>query len=85
MPRPRNQHEAKEKQLLTDALQAFEETTAVATVILKTDLIPKDGGADAQVRLGKTPLWAEIKARLTPATLGRIARSPSRPVSRSAA
>lgn len=72
MPRPPNEREAKEKQLLTDALQAFEETTAVAAAILKTDRVQKDIGADAQVRLGKTPLWAEIKARLTPANLGPV-------------
>lgn len=72
MPRPPNEHEAKEKQLLTDALQAFEETTAVATAILKTDLVEKDVRADAQVRLGRTSLWAEIKAQLTPANLGPV-------------
>lgn len=72
MPRPRNEHEAKEKQLLTEALQAFEEATAVATAILKTDLVQKDVRVDAQVRLGKTPLLAEIKARLTPANLGPV-------------
>lgn len=72
MPRPPNEHEAIEKQLLTDALQAFEETTAVATAILKTDLVQTDIGADTQVRLGKTTLWAEIKARLTPANLGPV-------------
>lgn len=72
MPRPLNEHEAREKQLLTDALQAFEETTAIATAILKTDLVQKDVRIDAQVRLGKTSLWAEIKARLTPANLGLV-------------
>ena len=72
MPRPPNEHEPTEKQLLTVALQAFEETTGVATATLKTDRVQKDVGADVQVRLGKTPLWAEIKARLTPANLGPV-------------
>ena len=72
MARPPTEREALQKQLLTDALQAFEETTAVATAILKADPVQKDAFINARVRLGKTTLWAEIKARLTPATLGPV-------------
>lgn len=72
MPRPPDERKKQNKQYLIDALRAFEETTAVATAILETHQAQKDVQADARVRLGKTPLWAEIKARLTPANLGAV-------------
>ncbi len=61
-----------EKQILEQALKAFEETTATSAAVALMDLQLPQGIADAEVQLGKEkPLVAEVKRNLTPATLGQ--------------
>jgi hypothetical protein len=60
-----------EKQVLGQALKAFEETTLTAAVAT-VDLRLPQGIADAEVQLGEgRPLVAEVKRNLTPTTLGQ--------------
>ncbi len=60
-----------EKQLLLDALAAFEEVTATQAVILNTEVQLPEGRADAEIQLGvNPPLIAEVKQTIRPATLG---------------
>ena len=59
------------KQILTEALREFEETTGVPTTIIATELRLPQGIADAEVMLGQgRRLIAEVKLNLTPTTLG---------------
>ncbi len=63
--------EMEEREILTQALAAFEETTATAATMVNTEVRLPQGVADAEVRLaeGKKCL-VEVKRNLTPATLG---------------
>lgn len=59
-----------EEQVLGDALQAFEDTTAIAATIIQVHAGQQDAGTDVRIRLGQNVWDAEVKTRLTPATLG---------------
>lgn len=62
-----------QKRLLTEALEAFEETTATGATVLRTDLGHRPGEPDAEIRLGTgKALLVEVKRTLTPANLGQV-------------
>jgi hypothetical protein len=61
-----------EKQILTQALKAFEETAATAATVVKTEVRLPQGIADAEIRLaGGERRLVEVKQNVTPATLGQ--------------
>lgn len=61
-----------EKQILAQALKAFEETTATSATVLKTEVPLPHGIADAEIRLGDGKrLLVEVKGNVAAATLGQ--------------
>lgn len=64
---------SKNKQLLAEALAAFEGVTAIKATILNTAILLPDGQADVEIQLGEDqPLIAEIKHTIRPSTLGAV-------------
>lgn len=60
-----------EHTILSQALEAFAETTATAATVLKTDVRLPQGVADAEIRLADGKEWlVEVKRNMTPAMIG---------------
>lgn len=68
---PVKQPGGEEHEILTQALKAFTETTAIAATVVKTKVRLPQGVADAEIRLGDGKTWlVEVKRSMTPATIG---------------
>ncbi len=68
---PENRPAAEEALILTQALEAFKQTTAREATVLKTAVRLPQGLADAEIRFGDgVRRLVEVKRHITPATLG---------------
>ncbi|MBI5440937.1 MAG: hypothetical protein HY900_06980 [Deltaproteobacteria bacterium] len=64
---------ARERELLEDAVRAFEEVTAIRATVVASDVPLPGGRADAELTLDEGELFlVEVKRSLTPATLGPV-------------